>query len=621
MESITSIQQQTTRVVSNRDGSIHSKTGSFRKRRLQRQKMSFKEEPQSESQNFSFPSAINEERNATERHGYQMELYGHGRQAVGYTLEHPDIKNSSSPIIGRQDTEELGLTEEELERELEITVLNRMRNYLCDHLEPERFFPYLQTKEYLDQDSCEQIRNERTTKSRVNKMLDILIKSGPQPLKALIKAIQKSGTTQKFILEKLREENVKIHSNPYNLERLRQIRERMELTNPYHPGVWYAGPPPPYTPVSRGVVQCDATSSVYPASEFRHPASTPSLRSHPKSLECRNNIPLSEQSFPSFQLNNENPPFHPPPHMLRNYYPKPPINGDNSVVPSDPPSQVCPSHFQTSDFPPGSSGFMKHNPVNITASNEILREQIREEEKISLVHSLSGGSQATLTDHIATNQEKEVVKFQSAEPQRTVSYPWNRSPRTPTENDVSVVKTRSSPTTVSSMPVKTINSSNSNISDSPTINSPQLENISISDTNLSTYPKNIKSYQSCQNGSIQPSCFTSSTYGDIDSRLPTIKSSDATEPKPSSPTNYQPRSSNNRPFRPASQFGAARQFSTPLEPIPSVEVTPSIETIESFTIRRPPTEHEDASIIERLANDDEGELSSLEISTDSDSEQ
>ncbi|XP_077974823.1 uncharacterized protein LOC144430674 isoform X2 [Styela clava] len=88
MESITSIQQQT-HVVSNRDGSIHSKTGSFRKRQLQRQNMSFKEEPESESQNFSFPSAIYEERNATERHGYQTELYGRSQRLEYKTCLRP----------------------------------------------------------------------------------------------------------------------------------------------------------------------------------------------------------------------------------------------------------------------------------------------------------------------------------------------------------------------------------------------------------------------------------------------------------------------------------------------------------------------------------------------------
>lgn len=535
-------------------------------------------------------------------------------------------------MLGRQDTEEMCLTEEELERELEISVLNRMRSYLCDHLEPERFFPYLQTKEYLDQDSCEQIRNAGTTKSRTNKMLDVLIKSGPQPLKALTKAIQRSGPTQKFILEKLREENDKIHRNPQNVERLMQIRARIDLTHPFRREAWYPGPPPPYTPYTGGVVPHTQTS-IYPPSEFHHPMSTPSPRNHNKVLESRNNISVSglnHPRFPPHQHHNGNLASHHTTHIQRNYYPKPPVNANTSVVPSDPPSQVCPSHFQTSDFPPGSSGFLTlPTPANISTKDEIVNEQIVEEQKISLLHSNSNEQAVTLTDQITASQEKELVRFQSTEPftpQGNVNNPWIRSPRTPTENDASVIYSRVSPSNISSSTsTSQVNASNDNDSSTTILPSPSSENPpSMSDISLSTRPKNLKSYQSCQNVSIQPSCFTSSSYGDFESRLSTIKSSDLTKPKAVSPTNTLGRSPVHRSLRPLAQLATARQFSTPLEPIPSVEMVPSVETVESqsITIRRPPTEHEDGSIVEHSSSipdyNNDGDSSSLEISSDSD---
>ena len=53
--------------------------------------------------------------------------------------------------------------------------LNKQRPYLCNHLEPERLFPYLQSKNCLSMDDCEQIRAMTTTKSKANKLVDTLI--------------------------------------------------------------------------------------------------------------------------------------------------------------------------------------------------------------------------------------------------------------------------------------------------------------------------------------------------------------------------------------------------------------------------------------------------------------
>jgi len=56
-------------------------------------------------------------------------------------------------------------------------VLDKLRHFLCDNLQPERIIPWLQTKDVLSTDDCEYIRSFPTTKRKVDVLLDI-VKSG-----------------------------------------------------------------------------------------------------------------------------------------------------------------------------------------------------------------------------------------------------------------------------------------------------------------------------------------------------------------------------------------------------------------------------------------------------------
>uniref|UniRef100_H2ZDE0 CARD domain-containing protein n=1 Tax=Ciona savignyi TaxID=51511 RepID=H2ZDE0_CIOSA len=90
------------------------------------------------------------------------------------------------------------------EYELQKEVLNRQRHYLCENLQPDKLFPWLQSRNALTTDDCEQMQSLATTKRKVDKLIDILIKSGPGCLIKLYNAIIKSSSTQIFIAERLK---------------------------------------------------------------------------------------------------------------------------------------------------------------------------------------------------------------------------------------------------------------------------------------------------------------------------------------------------------------------------------------------------------------------------------
>lgn len=52
--------------------------------------------------------------------------------------------------------------------------LDVLRHYLCTNLEPEKLFPWLQSRKILTSDDCEDIRSLTTTNKKVSKLIDII---------------------------------------------------------------------------------------------------------------------------------------------------------------------------------------------------------------------------------------------------------------------------------------------------------------------------------------------------------------------------------------------------------------------------------------------------------------
>nr|XP_002131592.1 uncharacterized protein LOC100181150 [Ciona intestinalis]XP_018668961.1 uncharacterized protein LOC100181150 [Ciona intestinalis] len=126
--------------------------------------------------------------------------------------------------------------DEDVLYELQKEVLKSQRHYLCDHLQPQRLFPWLQSQNSLTMDDCEHMQSLPTTKRTVDKLIDILIKSGPGCLIKLQRAIQRSSKTQVFIADRLKkkyEEYIKQHIEQENLRESEFTTQRT--------------PPPPYT--------------------------------------------------------------------------------------------------------------------------------------------------------------------------------------------------------------------------------------------------------------------------------------------------------------------------------------------------------------------------------------
>lgn len=292
------------------------------------------------------------------------------------------------------DIQQISVAEEALKREFQLEVLNRLRQYLCDHLEPERFFPYLQQRNYLDNESCDQIRNAGTTKSKVNKMVEILMRSGRRPLFALAKSIEKSSPTQKFVAKRLREEHEIWIQRTENISRLESVRQMQHELPTAQYGNTYEQPPP-YQPYSR------YQQSMSP-SHFSLPGSVEPPKTHPKSFESPPIpfVPVSYDRVPSSISRSRSP-------------------GNSSYISS---SIIDASHFRTIDLEPGS------HPHDTS-----IGDQVTAERKIP---PPPGGVEApSLDDTIFRSQQKELRRYEFKTPNSTPTN-WPRSPRTPSEHEV-----------------------------------------------------------------------------------------------------------------------------------------------------------------------------------------
>nr|CAB3262637.1 uncharacterized protein LOC100181150 [Phallusia mammillata] len=142
-------------------------------------------------------------------------------------------------MLPRMNTEEAEMTRDEFLYELQKETLDRLRHYLCSNLQPERLFPWLQSRQILTTDDCEDIRSLPTTNRKVNKLIDTIKRSGPNCLENLKKAIEQSNKTQLFIAKKLGDQYQLIYDSPINQEKLSFITR---------------DPPPPYFPLDNKVV-------------------------------------------------------------------------------------------------------------------------------------------------------------------------------------------------------------------------------------------------------------------------------------------------------------------------------------------------------------------------------
>lgn len=96
----------------------------------------------------------------------------------------------------------MGSHEEDKEKRdgLKLQILQEQRTLLCEKLDPSRHYPYLQQERILSVDDKELIESERTRIRKVNTMLDILIRNGPQSFDALCQSLRKDKTQISTVL-------------------------------------------------------------------------------------------------------------------------------------------------------------------------------------------------------------------------------------------------------------------------------------------------------------------------------------------------------------------------------------------------------------------------------------
>lgn len=97
------------------------------------------------------------------------------------------------------------VSEEEIQYEVSLNILEEQRFYLCKYLEPQNHFAYLRSKHLLTAEDEEVIKFQISRKQRAEKFLDILLQKEPMCYMGLVDAILKNGT-QTFIVTKLNQE-------------------------------------------------------------------------------------------------------------------------------------------------------------------------------------------------------------------------------------------------------------------------------------------------------------------------------------------------------------------------------------------------------------------------------
>jgi hypothetical protein len=99
--------------------------------------------------------------------------------------------------------------------DLKIQTLEETRHFLCEYLEPSKFYSFFRSKGMLTKDDEELIDSHVTRKQRSHKFIDILISKGPKAFETLCDSITDEGT-QMFVVRELN----------MNLERLINSKRR-----------------------------------------------------------------------------------------------------------------------------------------------------------------------------------------------------------------------------------------------------------------------------------------------------------------------------------------------------------------------------------------------------------
>ncbi|XP_057300888.1 caspase-2-like [Hydractinia symbiolongicarpus] len=84
-------------------------------------------------------------------------------------------------------------------------VLEEKRYILCKDIDPQRFFPFLRSKQILDQDNEEDINYERTRLRRAERFLDILVTKGPDAFDYFCEALLTQVAGQLHLLKEILE--------------------------------------------------------------------------------------------------------------------------------------------------------------------------------------------------------------------------------------------------------------------------------------------------------------------------------------------------------------------------------------------------------------------------------
>ena len=81
--------------------------------------------------------------------------------------------------------------------------MNENRSFLCKTITPARHFPYLRQEQVLSLEEQEEIQSQVTLRAKVNKLLDVLVRTGgPKAYHKFMESMVKDGT-QGHVIEKL----------------------------------------------------------------------------------------------------------------------------------------------------------------------------------------------------------------------------------------------------------------------------------------------------------------------------------------------------------------------------------------------------------------------------------
>ncbi|XP_022320275.2 B-cell lymphoma/leukemia 10-like [Crassostrea virginica] len=108
------------------------------------------------------------------------------------------------------------ITEEEIQYEVSLNILEEQRYYLIKYIDPQHHFAYLRSKHLFTLEDEELVKSFVTRKQQAEKFLDILLRKGPNCYKGLVNAILKNGT-QTFLVTRLNKEYEKKKIHLHNL--------------------------------------------------------------------------------------------------------------------------------------------------------------------------------------------------------------------------------------------------------------------------------------------------------------------------------------------------------------------------------------------------------------------